>query len=65
MRSIRKNHIQLHENEVLFYFIHKFDGDKFTSIIANPDKLMNQLYEEHKSDDLLLYISYSKESTLG
>ncbi|KAH7720291.1 LGG-1 protein [Aphelenchoides avenae] len=53
---IRKR-IQLRPEDALFFFVN--------NTIPQTMVTMGQLYEEHKDEDLFIYIAYSDESTYG
>lgn len=58
---------KLNPEEILFYFIHVYDeNDKLVKTqLADMNLTMGEMYARHASADGILYISISKESTLG
>lgn len=66
----RKNLPALDPSIGLFYFVHVYKGDNLTpeptsGISPRSDDLCINVYENYKSDDGFLYITYVGESVFG
>lgn len=54
---ILRKRIRLDENQALFLFIN--------NTLVPIGETFEKIYDEHRNDDLFLYISYSGENTFG